>query len=63
METTKTCRVSWEFADGSCGYRDYATMAEADHVAMNLHPDARVWIGSEMVQQGFIAADDVSWMY
>lgn len=63
METETTIRVCWEFADGSYGYRDCATLEDAEHLARNQFPDARVWIGDEMVQQGFISTDDMSWLY
>ncbi|TDG05102.1 hypothetical protein E1N52_27085 [Paraburkholderia guartelaensis] len=51
-------RVSWEFADGLYGYRDFPDYESAWAFSLKVDLTARVWIGSEQVQQGFIASDD-----
>lgn len=51
-------RVSWEYTDGSCGYRDFPDYESACALSFKVDLTARVWIGSEQVQQGIIASDE-----
>lgn len=51
-------RVSCEFADSICGYRDFPDYESAWAFSFRVDLTARVWIGAEQVQQGFIAADE-----
>ncbi len=59
MSDTSERVVSWEWSDGSCGQQEYATPDEARRVvdALSGMP-VRVWIGDDVVQQGFIASDE-----
>jgi hypothetical protein len=57
---------SIEFADGSGGPVYFDTeegAAIACKEACAKYPSARVWLGEEIVQYGFIAADDVGGMW
>ena len=56
--------VSWEYMDGSCGERHFGgDYAGAEQFARNefAGQPVRVWLGGDIVQQGFIAADDRDW--
>lgn len=55
--------LSWEYADGSGGQCECADAEQAHDRAREIPGDARVWVGDEQVRQGFIAPDDVSWMW
>lgn len=53
--------VSYEFADGSGGEREFEHDAIAEEAAYNFaraNPTARVWVGDFQVQRGFVAADE-----
>lgn len=55
------CTVSYEFSDGSGGECEFDLDELAQEAAYNFartNPTARVWIGDEQVQRGFIAADE-----
>lgn len=55
--------VEWEYMDGSRGERhfggDYEGAKEFAH--SNFADSVRVWLCGEIVQQGFVAADDRDW--
>jgi hypothetical protein len=52
--------VSWEYMDGSCGERHFGGDYEgAEKFARNeFGSDVRVWLNGEIIQRGFIAADE-----
>jgi len=55
------CVVYWEYMDGSCGERhfggDYAAGEKFAREEFEGQP-VRVWLGSEIVQHGFVASDE-----
>lgn len=56
-------RVCWEYSDGSGAIRVCATSEEAYALFRRLPAEARVWVDDIQMQQGFVAADDTSWMF
>lgn len=55
--------VSWEYMDGSCGERHFGGDYEgAEKFAREgFDSNVRVWLNGNIVQQGFVAADDRDW--
>jgi hypothetical protein len=51
--------VSWEYTDGSGGWHDFDTHEEAYQYAKPFFGEPlRVWINDDIVNRGFIAADE-----
>lgn len=46
-------RVSWEFRSGTTGFVDCDTPESAKLIVADLRPDSRVWVGAELVQDGW----------
>lgn len=58
------CVVHWEYMDGSCGERHFGGDYEGGEAfARNefYGKPVRVWLNGEIIQQGYIAADDRTW--
>lgn len=56
-------RVSWEWPDGSGSYEDFSGVREAENAAFNLPDECRVWIGDDVVRQGWVSTDDQQRMF
>jgi hypothetical protein len=52
--------VSWEYMDGSCGERHFGGDYDGAEAFSRSFADqpVRVWLNGEIVQQGYMAADD-----
>lgn len=48
-------RVSWKFRSGGGGHVDCSTPEWAQLIVADLRPDARVWVGEKLVQDGWQA--------
>lgn len=55
--------VAWEYMDGSCGERHFGgDYSGAEKFAREgFASNVRVWLNGEIVQHGFVAADDRDW--
>jgi hypothetical protein len=58
---SKLYTTSWEFMDGSIGEQTFESEGDANEEAYRVsiaNPTARVWVNDQIVQHGFIAADE-----
>ena len=56
----KAYEVEWEWKDGSCGRATFDTWPDVKLLLDDFNGDhVRVWVDGEIVQQGFIARDEI----
>lgn len=46
-------RVSWQFRSGASGFVDCSSPEAARLIVADLRPDSRVWVGGQLVQDGW----------